>query len=155
MIRIPRLSARVESPSATREAICRRSVEIDRRGEGTVEGAVTRPQAPAGKNEMVAEQAQRAGVEVKHLALLVEQRRGGADQLEPIGDPASPRAGEQRRQRRGDAANRARRAGGRTIVEESIGGRLHGGLVARRFPRPDGDGHASLRSETERDFSAD
>ena len=155
MILTPRPSARRRVAQRDARSDLAAQGRIDRRREGLVEGAVARPEASAGQDEMVAKQAQRPGVEMEDLALLVEQRGGGADQFEAVGDAARSRAGEQRRQRRGGAVDGDRRASGRAVVAKGIGGRLHGGLVARRSCRLDRGGHGSLRSETERDFSAD
>ena len=71
-----------------------------------------------------------------------------------VGDAPGPCAGQQRGQRGGCATDSARCARSQAVVAEGMDGRLHGGL-ARRSLRQNGGGHGSLRSATERDFSAD
>ena len=144
------------SLSATREATWSRRVESIAAARVRSAARLRARRRPPARDEMVAKQAQSARVDVQHLALLVEQRGGGADQFEAVGDAARPRAGEQRRQRRDGAARRGRRAGARAVRSgwnwRTSSWRPRRCGVART--RTDG-GHGSLRSATERDFSAD
>ena len=66
----------------------------DRRSEVAVGGAVAGPQATVGERDLIAQQAERPGVDVQHFALVVEQGRRRADQFEAVGDAAGPGAGK-------------------------------------------------------------